>query len=980
MGEGPMVHVISGLDPEDPFGLDTLIFWSGSKKRKGSIIVELNEGLGRVDSSRSCLLSFDEGGGGSAGAIPPSPSIWSHAAVQVNSPVGQERVAHKGGSEVNSDGCTPRDSPTGGVGMRSGIPSPGSLVSTVEGMEEQVRGMRLPLWIYHHYCAMAMALISLTWEIKGQPDCAQKQRGVQLFLQWAIMQGVAMLLQNRYQRQRLYTRIALGKARRMDVVWGETAGVEGQLWLLCPILFILQGFEAYVGLLLLRTALVGVVSEWQVVVCGILLVLMAVGNFANTVQTLVTKSRAESKDSEWVLSKVEEFGKFLGLSYLGHEKEVHDLFSLLKNMQKSGNLPQNISSLRLTPQQSLRRLGSRCSQIATGQQSSPTVFPEKRSKVKSSQRNEDDAEKVKVQEHRIDMGDEQSDLLGYEVFSGKLVLDKRTSSTSADVQTSIEITNQDAVDAKLTSKALVWGSHMLSLEDVISVSYNVGLRHFTVHSYPLRKELCGLSLFMKPRRSLKDFRFLACSSEEALQWVSGFTDQQCFVNCLPHPLVSSKKQASNIVASEFPPDPHIKCKSPPRMLVILNPRSGRGRSSKVFHDKVEPIFKEAQEDLWEATIDQAAYGQDVGMIRGKMDLTPTSVTKGRSSESIKEEQHGIFTMADKDQDRVANQDQRLVLAEALQGAEQEVVPRALSVQPTCFAEARAGSGAQNRETKGVQGTLTQSFPPSASLRQGNDTSLIHLLVQGTYQLSHSTTPTINLEGEDGVGSRGSEGHDFICLSPTIEKLIPQPDEDMVNRAVLGSPIPQGAPPKNRISLMLVSRDQTCLTLPEANMAVVELVGRGVPNRESVPKWVLDHIADFGAFLGLSYEGREREVLELFRSMELLPRESGRSQQELAGFKIEVVKTTSAGHARKFVSSVDFSTCPDGIICVGGDGIINEVLNGLLSRNDQNEAISIPIGIIPAGSDNSLVWTVLGVRDPVSAAIAIVKNEMYLTFF
>ncbi|KAH9774771.1 TMPIT-like protein [Citrus sinensis] len=94
----------------------------------------------------------------------------------------------------------------------------------------------------------------LTWEIKGQPNCAQKQ----------VTIGVAMLLQNRYQRQRLYTRIALGKAKRMDVVWGETAGVDGQLWLLCPILFILQGFEAYVGLLLLKTALVGVVPEWQV--------------------------------------------------------------------------------------------------------------------------------------------------------------------------------------------------------------------------------------------------------------------------------------------------------------------------------------------------------------------------------------------------------------------------------------------------------------------------------------------------------------------------------------------------------------------------------------------------------------------------------------------------------------------------------------------------------------------------------------------
>ncbi|XP_077248284.1 uncharacterized protein LOC143887922 [Tasmannia lanceolata] len=152
-----------------------------------------------------------------------------------------------------------------------------------------------PWWIYHHYCAMLMALVSLTWEIKGQPDCALKQKGVLLFLEWAIMQGVAMLLQNRYQRQRLYTRIALGKAKRMDVVWGETAGVDGQLLLLCPILFILQGFEAFIGLLLLKTALVGGVSEWQVIVCGILLVVMAVGNFANTVQTLMAKSRFKAK-------------------------------------------------------------------------------------------------------------------------------------------------------------------------------------------------------------------------------------------------------------------------------------------------------------------------------------------------------------------------------------------------------------------------------------------------------------------------------------------------------------------------------------------------------------------------------------------------------------------------------------------------------------------------------------------------------------
>jgi len=50
----------------------------------------------------------------------------------------------------------------------------------------------------------------------------------------------------------------------------------------------------------------------------------------------------------------------------------------------------------------------------------------------------------------------------------------------------------------------------------------------------------------------------------------------------------------------------------------------------------------------------------------------------------------------------------------------------------------------------------------------------------------------------------------------------------------------------------------------------------------------------------------------------------------------------------------------------------QVLNGLLIRSDRAEAVSIPVGIIPAGSDNSLVWTVLGVRDPISASLLIVK--------
>lgn len=150
-----------------------------------------------------------------------------------------------------------------------------------------------PWWIQHHYFAMFMALISLTWSIEGA-DCASKQHGVSLFLLWAVMQGVAMLLQNRYQRQRLYTRIALGKAGRMDVVWGETAGMKGQLWILYPLLFVLQMFQFYIGILLLHSA-VYEYFEWQIAACGTLLVSMAVGNFSNTVGTVVVKYRMKAK-------------------------------------------------------------------------------------------------------------------------------------------------------------------------------------------------------------------------------------------------------------------------------------------------------------------------------------------------------------------------------------------------------------------------------------------------------------------------------------------------------------------------------------------------------------------------------------------------------------------------------------------------------------------------------------------------------------
>lgn len=361
-------------------------------------------------------------------------------------------------------------------------------------------------------------------------------------------------------------------------------------------------------------------------------------------------------------------------------------------MQESDHHILNVALSTTLPPQSVHHTGNKPSKVVTAQ-NPPSIVPEKRGKVKTSRHNEVGIangypENATTHEQRINIQEEQSVLLGYEVLSGKLSFDKRYKGRSSDDQSGLGIGNAESIDAKLTSKALTWGSQKLYLADVISVSYNAGLRNFTLHAFPIRKRTCGLHHISKPERSRKDFHFLASSSEEAFQWIGKFAELQCYINRLPHPTTPNKKQASDITETEplyDPPD--VKSKAPPKVLVVLNPRSGHGRSSKVFHEKVEPIF------------------------------------------------------------------------------------------------------------------------------------------------------------------------------------------------------------------------------------------------------------------------------------------------QLAGFKMEIVKTTSAGHARKLASTVDFALCPDGIICVGGDGIVNEVLNGLLSRGDQKEAVSKPIGIIPAGSDNSLVWTVLGARDPISAAITIIKGGL-----
>eukprot|EP00249_Psilotum_nudum_P025719 c30552_g1_i1 orf=600-2051(+) len=82
------------------------------------------------------------------------------------------------------------------------------------------------------------------------------------------------------------------------------------------------------------------------------------------------------------------------------------------------------------------------------------------------------------------------------------------------------------------------------------------------------------------------------------------------------------------------------------------------------------------------------------------------------------------------------------------------------------------------------------------------------------------------------------------------------------------------------------------------------------------------------------------------------------------------------HAKDLVKSMDLSAY-DGIVCVSGDGVLVEVLNGLLERTDWAQAIRMPLGVIPAGTGNGVAKSLLEANnepcDPLSATFAIIRG-------
>ena len=91
--------------------------------------------------------------------------------------------------------------------------------------------------------------------------------------------------------------------------------------------------------------------------------------------------------------------------------------------------------------------------------------------------------------------------------------------------------------------------------------------------------------------------------------------------------------------------------------------------------------------------------------------------------------------------------------------------------------------------------------------------------------------------------------------------------------------------------------------------------------------------------------------------------------ENAGLELKIIETEFGGHALELAHQIDLDGF-DGIVVIGGDGTMHEVVNGMLTRQDKKK---LPIGLIPGGSGNSLMVD-LGLVNPLDAANAIVLGH------
>ncbi|XP_063292499.1 sphingosine kinase 2 [Pelobates fuscus] len=76
----------------------------------------------------------------------------------------------------------------------------------------------------------------------------------------------------------------------------------------------------------------------------------------------------------------------------------------------------------------------------------------------------------------------------------------------------------------------------------------------------------------------------------------------------------------------------------------------------------------------------------------------------------------------------------------------------------------------------------------------------------------------------------------------------------------------------------------------------------------------------------------------------------------ADISYNLIQTERQNHARELVQAISLEEW-DGVVVISGDGLLYEVINGLMERSDWEDAIKMPIGILPCGSGNALAGAI-----------------------
>ena len=95
--------------------------------------------------------------------------------------------------------------------------------------------------------------------------------------------------------------------------------------------------------------------------------------------------------------------------------------------------------------------------------------------------------------------------------------------------------------------------------------------------------------------------------------------------------------------------------------------------------------------------------------------------------------------------------------------------------------------------------------------------------------------------------------------------------------------------------------------------------------------------------------------------------------EKSNFNTSLFVSEYPNHIKDYVSKIDKNTF-DRLIVFGGDGTINEVVNGLL---DSNNLQNFKLGIVPTGSGNSVAHDtgLLGIADAIQKCVGDVTMKM-----